>query len=66
MKNKQKPLNEIRIDKFINKFLDGIQKGTQERFIKQAEKAGLPKPITIRMAAVENLIKHLEDDLKDL
>jgi hypothetical protein len=56
----------MRIDKFINKFFDGIQKGTQERFIKQAKKNNTQKMPKLRMDAVENLIKLLEEDLKKL
>jgi hypothetical protein len=53
------------IAKFIKAFLDSIQQGTQERFIKQAEKKGAPSVITTRLrkidqeaADITNLIRN--------
>lgn len=65
MKNK-KTLNEISVSGFLSKFLDGVQSGTQKRFIAQAKKKGVPKHITIRLTKIENEIETLKDILKDL
>ena len=62
----KKNLNEINITGFISKFLNDLQDGTQDRFIKQAKKRGVPKTVTVRLTKIENEIKELEKILKDL
>ena len=53
--------------KHINRFLDGIQRDTQKRFIKQAKKKGSlePKKIT-RLTKIEKEVEELKKILKDL
>lgn len=65
MSNKKK-LNEASIAGFINRFLDDMQKGTQDRFIKQAKKKGVPASVTLRLTKIEKEISDLEKILKDL
>lgn len=48
-----KQLNEVNISKFINKFFDAMQKGTQDRFIQQAKKNGVPDSITTRLRQID-------------
>ena len=49
----KKQINEVNISKFINSFLDAMQQGTQDRFIKQAEKKGVPSVITTRLRKID-------------
>lgn len=51
--DEDKQLNEVNISKFINKFFDAMQQGTQDRFIKQAEKSGVPNTITKRLRKID-------------
>lgn len=62
----KKQLNEASIAGFINRFLDDMQKGTQDRFIKQAKKRGVPPSVTLRLTKIEKEIADLEKVLKDL
>jgi|TARA_B110000902_G_C14168385_1_gene535872 hypothetical protein len=62
----KKKLNEGSIAGFINRFLDDMQKGTQDRFIKQAKKKGVPPAVTLRLTKIEKEIADLEKILKDL
>lgn len=62
----KKNLNEGTISGFINRFLDDLQRGTQERFIQQAKKKGVPTNVTARLTTIEKEIKDLEKILKDL
>tara|TARA_B110000503_G_scaffold1112_1_gene1459 strand:+ start:292 stop:489 length:198 start_codon:yes stop_codon:yes gene_type:complete len=65
MANKKK-LNEASISGFINRFLDDMQKGTQDRFIKQAKKKGVPPKVTYRLVKIEKEIADLQNILRDL
>jgi hypothetical protein len=56
----------MRVDKLINKFIDGIQKGTRERFIKQAKDKGVPEAVTSKLIKIEKEVRDLEKFLKDL
>jgi hypothetical protein len=62
----KKKLTEASIAGFINRFLDDMQKGTQDRFIKQAKAKGVPKQVTHRLSKIEKEIADLEKVLKDL
>lgn len=62
----KKVINEASITDFIDKFLDGIQSGTQRRFIKQAEKRGVPRVITTRLTKIEKEVIELRKILKEL
>jgi hypothetical protein len=62
----KKKLNEASIAGFINRFLDDMQKGTQDRFIKQAKSKGLPPQVTLRLTKIEKEVAELEKVLKDL
>ena len=62
----KKQLNEASIAGFINRFLDDMQKGTQDRFIKQAKKKGVPSSVTLKLTKIEKEISDLEKVLKDL
>jgi hypothetical protein len=59
-------LNEVSITGFINRFLDDIRKGTQERFIKQAKDRGVPEAVTSKLIKIEKEVRDLEKFLKDL
>ncbi len=59
-------LNEGSISGFIGKFLDGIQQDTQKRFIKTAQKRGVPKEVLSKMSDVERDIIELRNILKEL
>jgi hypothetical protein len=61
---KKKQINEINISKFINKFFDSLQQGTQDRFIQQAEKSGVPNSITTRLRKIDQQQADLADVLK--
>ena len=50
---KTEKLNEANISKFINKFFDAMQQGTQDRFIAQAKKNGVPDSITKRLRKID-------------
>jgi DNA-binding HxlR family transcriptional regulator len=63
---KKKKVNEVSISGFINRFLDDMQKETQDRFIKQAKKKDVPPRVTIRLTKIEKEIADLEKILKDL
>ena len=41
----KKRLNEASISGFINRFLDDMQQGTVDRFIKQAKSKNVPRPV---------------------
>ena len=62
----KKKLTEASIAGFINRFLDDMQKGTQDRFIKQAKKKGVPPTVTTRLTKIEKEIDELKSILKDL
>ena len=59
-------LNEVNIAGFINKFLDDIRKGTQDRFIKQAEQRIQDKKVHLKLREIDRSIQELEDYLKTL
>ena len=59
-------INEGSIAGFVGKFLDGIQQDTQKRFIKTAQKRGVPKEVLAKMSDVEREISELTRILKDL
>lgn len=61
-----KKLNEISITGFINRFLNDIQKGTQDRFIKQVKEKGVPPTVTTRLTKIEKEISELKNILKEL
>lgn len=61
----KKPLNEINLARFMGNFFQNIQRDTQARFIKQAEKKGMPKPILTKLKKVEREIEELEKLIKD-
>jgi len=61
----KKKINEGSIAGFINKFLDGIQQDTQKRFIKNAQKRGVPKEVLSKMSDVERDIIELRNILKE-
>jgi len=65
MKNK-KNLNEGTIAGFITKFLDNMQQGTQDRFIKQAKKRGIPPEVISKMSELDKDILELQKLLQDL
>ena len=62
----KKQLNESSITTFINKFLDGLQSGTQQRFIDQAKKRGVSSEITKKLTALEKNYIELRKLLNDL
>jgi len=62
----KKYLNEANISGFISKFLNDLQDGTQQRFIAQAKKKGVPKDITLRLTVIEKEVAELKNILKDL
>jgi ATP adenylyltransferase/5',5'''-P-1,P-4-tetraphosphate phosphorylase II len=51
--SKKEKINEVNISKFINKFFDAMQQGTQDRFIQQAKKKGVPDSITTRLRKID-------------
>jgi len=58
--------NKLSISGFINNFLDGLQQGTQKRFIKKAQKRGVPKEVWAKMSDLEREISELRRILKEL
>jgi hypothetical protein len=63
MENK-KQINEASIAGFINRFLDDMQKGTQDRFIKRAKDRGLPKEVVSQMEKIEKERQQLSNIIK--
>jgi hypothetical protein len=49
------------LSRVVGDVFDGVKKGTTNRFLKKAEKKGLPKEVIKRMAAIEKQKKDLED-----
>jgi len=65
MANKKK-LNEASISGFINRFLDDMQRGTVDRFIKQAKTKNVPRPVVKQLEKLKKERQELEKILKDL
>ena len=63
---KTKKLNEGTIAGFLNKFLDNMQQGTQNRFISKAKKRGIPPEVIAKMAEVDKDILELQQLLQEL
>lgn len=58
----KKKINELSAaSKLVGAFFDGLKRNTTNRFLKKAEKQGLPKEVIKRMAAIEKQKKDLED-----
>jgi hypothetical protein len=62
----KKKLNEGSISGFINRFLDDMQQGTVDRFIKQAKTKNVPKPVVKQLVKIQKEREELERILKDL
>jgi len=56
----------LSISGYVSKFLDGIQQGTQKRFIKKAQKRGIPKDVLAKMSDLDKDVIELREILKDL
>lgn len=65
MKHRNK-LNEASISGFINRFLDDMQQGTTDRFIKQAKQKNIPRPVVQQLEKIKKERQELERILKDL
>lgn len=63
---KKKPLNEGSIAGFIGKFFEDLQNGTQKRFIKQAQKRGVPNEVLNKMTNLEKEYVELTNLLRKL
>ena len=63
---KKKRLNEASISGFINRFLDDMQQGTVDRFIKQAKSKNVPRPVVKQLVKLQKEVEDLERILKDL
>ena len=61
----KKPINEVNLAKFMGNFFQNMQRDTQDRFINQAKKKGMPKPIVTKLKKVESEIAELEKLIKD-
>jgi hypothetical protein len=62
----KKNLNEGSIAGFINRFLDDMQQGTVDRFIKQAKEKNVPRPVVKQLEKIRKERQELERLLKDL
>jgi hypothetical protein len=62
----KKKLNEASISGFINRFLDDMQQGTVDRFIKQAKTKNVPRPVVKQLEKLKKERQELEKILKDL
>ena len=62
----KKQLNEASIAGFINRFLDDMQQGTVDRFIKQAKQKNIPRPVVNKLEKLKKEREELEKLLKDL
>ena len=63
---RKKKLNEGSISGFINRFLDDMQQGTVDRFIKQAKSKNVPRPVVKQLVKLQKEVEDLERILKDL
>ena len=63
---KKKKLTEASISGFINRFLDDMQQGTVDRFIQQAKKKNVPRPVVNKLEKLKKEREELEKLLKDL
>lgn len=63
---KKQKLTEASISGFINRFLDDMQQGTVDRFIQQAKKKNVPRPVVQKLEKLKKEREELEKILKDL
>lgn len=62
----KKKLTEASISGFINRFFDDMQQGTVDRFIQQAKKKNVPKPVVQKLEKLKKEREELEKILKNL
>ena len=62
----KKKITEANIAGFINRFLDDMQQGTVDRFIKQAKQKNIPRPVVNKLEKLKKEREELEKLLKDL
>lgn len=62
----KKRIDEGVVARFVGSFLDSIAKGTQKRFIDNAEKRLKNKEVTQKMSKIDKEIQDLENFIKTL